>query len=204
MMFPLLILSLITLAYAMQQVWLWLKLVFQEREVVHDVLTVAQYDLERAEEIATGADDLAIGRFLAAPLKLDNPTPENFHLAVEAAADKELVNIGGSDKLLESIMVVAPLLGILGTVGVLIRTFITLRNAGGDSSDTSAIADAVFQALISSVTGIVVAILAFVCLRFFIVLRARRVDYFATVGNQLELIYLHFRNQSVEDSKISQ
>lgn len=200
MMFPLLILSVLTLAYAIQGVWSWLKLVVQERQVVQDVLTIAQYDLDRAEEIATDSDDLAIGRFLSAPLKLKDQTPENFHLAVQAAADKELVDIGGNDKLLESVIIIAPLLGILGTAGGLITTFMTLKN--GD--DASGAADTILQALISSATGIAIAILAFACFRFLVMLRARRVDYFATVGNQLELIYLHLWNQTVEDTKIAE
>ena len=204
MMYPLLILSVLTLAYAMQRVWSWLKLVVQERQVVQDVLTVAQYDLDRAEEIAADAEDLAIGRFISAPLKLHNPTPENFHLAVQAAADKELVDIGGSDKLLESVIVFAPLLGILGTAGGLISTFIALRNGAADSGDASGVADSIFQALISSAAGIAVAILAFACFRLFVMLRSRRVDYFATVGNQLELIYLHLWNQPIQDIKIAE
>lgn len=200
MMFPLLILSVITLAYAMQRVWFWLKLVIQEKQVVQDVLTVAQYDLEKAEAIARGAEDLAIGRFLAAPLKLNNPTPENFYLAIQAAADRELVDIGGNNKLLESVVVIAPLLGILGTAGGLITTFITLRNGGADSANSSGVANLILQALISSAAGIAVAVLAYICFRLFIVLRVRRVDYFATVGNQLELIYLHLWNDSVQDA----
>ncbi|MGD1912638.1 MAG: MotA/TolQ/ExbB proton channel family protein [Rivularia sp. (in: cyanobacteria)] len=199
-MFPLLIISIVTLAYAMQRVLSWLKLVVQERQVVQDVLTIAQYDLDRAEDIATDSDDLAIGRFLSAPLKLNNPTPENFHLAVQAAADKELIDIGGNDKLLESVIIIAPLLGILGTAGGLITTFMTLRNGG----DASGAADTILQALISGATGIAIAIMAFACFRFLVMLRARRVDYFATVGNQLELIYLHLWNQPVEDTKIAE
>lgn len=200
MMFPLLILSVLTLAYVMQRVWSWLKLVIQERQVVQDVLTVAQYDLNRAEEIATDSDDLAIGRFLCAPLKLNDPTPENFHLAVQAAADKELVDIGGNEKLLESVIIIAPLLGILGTAGGLITIFMALKNGG----DASGAADTILQPLISSAFGIAIAILAFACFRFLVMLRARRVDYFATVGNQLELIYLHLWNQPVQDTKIAE
>ena len=196
MMLPLLILSVITLAYEMQRVWFWLKLVIQERQV-------AQYDLVKAEEIARGAEDLAMGRFLAAPLKLNNPTPENFYLAVQAAADRELVDIGGNNKLLESVVVIAPLLGILGTAGGLITTFITLRNGGADSADSSGVANLILQALISSAAGIAVAILAYACFRLFIILRARRVDYFSTVGNQLELIYLHLWSDSVQDVSVN-
>lgn len=204
MMLPLLILSVITLAYAMQRVWFWLKLTVQEKQVVQDVLTVAQYDLEKAEEIATAAEDLAMGRFLATPLKLNNPTPENFYLAVQAAADRELVDVGGNNKLLESVVVIAPLLGILGTAGGLITTFLTLKNGGADSANSAGVANLILQALISSAAGIGVAILAYACFRLFVILRARRVDYFSTVGNQLELIYLHLWSDSVQDAKIGE
>ncbi|MEB3216625.1 MAG: MotA/TolQ/ExbB proton channel family protein [Nostocales cyanobacterium 94392] len=204
MMFPLLILSVITLAYAMQRGWFWLRLVIEERRVVQDVLKVAQYDLNRAEKIARGNKDLAIARFLSAPLKLNNPTPESFNLALKTAADKELVNIGGSDKLLESVIIIAPLLGILGTAGGLIRTFMIFRNGGVDASSGSTVADSILQALISSAAGIGVAILAFVFFRLFVILRVRRVDYFSTLGNQLELIYLDFWDKRVEDTKISE
>ena len=199
MMFPLLILSVITLAYAMQRVWFWLKLVIQERQVVQDVLTVAQYDLVKAEEIARGAEDLAMGRFLAAPLKLNNPTPESFYLAVQAAADKELVDTRENNKLLESVVVIAPLLGILGTAGGLITTFIALKNG----ADSGGVANSILQALISSAAGIAVAIFAYICFRLFIVLQARRADYFSTVGNQLELIYLHIWSDSVQDASVN-
>lgn len=204
MMLPLLILSVITLAYAMQRVWFWLKLTVQEKQVVQDVLTVAQYDLEKAEEIATAAEDLAMGRFLATPLKLNNPTPENFYLAVQAAADRELVDVGGNNKLLESVVVIAPLLGLLGTAGGLITTFLTLKNGGADSANSAGVANMILQALISSAAGIGVAILAYACFRLFVILRARRVDYFSTVGNQLELIYLHLWSNSVQDAKIGE
>lgn len=203
MMFPLLFLSVVTLAYAIQRGWFWLRLVIEERQVVQDVLTVAQYDLNRAEKIARGNKNLAIARFLSAPLKLNNPTAENFHLAIQAAADQELIDIGGSDKLLESVIIIAPLLGILGTAGGLITTFMTLRNGGADS-DSSAVANSILQALISSAAGIGVAILAFACFRFLVILRMRRVDYFSTLGNQLELIYLHLWDKPVEDAKISE
>ena len=199
MMYPLLVLSVITSAYVMQRVWLWFKLAVQEGQVVQDVLTVAQYDWERAEEIATAAEDLAIGRFVSAPLKLDNPTPENFHLAVQTAADKELVDVRGSNKLLESVIIIAPLLGILGTAGGLVSAFFTLRNGGAENDAANGAADLILQALISSASGIAIAILAYACFQLFVLLRARRVDYFSTVGNQLELIYLHVWNQPIQD-----
>ena len=101
---------------------------------------------------------------------------------------------------MESIVVIAPLLGILGTAGGLITTFMTLRNSGADSADSSAVANLILQALISSAAGIAVAVFAYICFRLFVILRARRVDYFSTVGNQLELIYVHLWNDSVQDT----
>ena len=61
-------------------------------------------------------------------MQLRQPTPETFRLAMEAAGDKEFVKMRWGDKLLETIVAVAPLLGLLGTVTGLIGTFNNLPN----------------------------------------------------------------------------
>lgn len=133
-MFPLLLLSILTLTTALERGLFWIRLLIQEDRIVRDVLDAAAEDLAKAREIAEYARHLAIGRFLLAPLKLRRPSPETFRLAMEATADKEFARMRRGDKLLETIIALAPLLGLLGTVTGLIRTFNNLNVGGGGSS----------------------------------------------------------------------
>lgn len=189
-MLPIVGLSIATFACAFERTCFWYRLLSEEDRIVHDVLDAARYDLDKAAAIATHAQKLPIGRFLLAPLKLKQPTPETFRLALEAAGDKEFVQMRKGDKLLESVVGIAPLLGLLGTVTGLIITFSNLTiGGGGSAADTTKAAAGIGEALTTTAGGMVVAIIALSLFRIFVTLQAQQVDYFSRVGSELELIY---------------
>lgn len=94
------------------------------------------------------------------------------------------------DKLLESVVGIAPLLGLLGTVTGLITTFNNLNIGGGGASDSATKAAAgIGEALITTASGMLVAIIALSFFRVFVSLQSQQIDYFSEVGSELELIY---------------
>ncbi len=189
-MWPLLALSIFSITTAFDRGWFWIRLISQEDRIVNDVLDAARYDLDKAAEIAEYARHLTIGRFLLAPLKLRRPTPETFRLALEAAGDKEFVQMRKGNKMLETVIALAPLLGLLGTVTGLIATFANLNvGGGGATADATKAAAGIGEALITTASGMLVAIIALLFFQVFITLQAKQVDYFARVGSELELIY---------------
>jgi len=189
-MIPLLGLSVATIACALERSLFWFQLLRQEDKIVHDVLEAARIDLDKAAAIAAHAQALPIGRYLFAPLRLKQPTPETFRLALEAAGDKEFIQMHKGDKLLESVVGIAPLLGLLGTVTGLIVTFSNLNIGGGGASDSASKAAAgIGEALITTASGMVVAIIALSIFRVFVTLQSTQIDYFSEVGSELELIY---------------
>jgi len=203
-MYPLLGLSIATFACAFERGWFWFRLTSQEDRVVHDVLEAAVQDLGKAAELAKQAQDLAIGRFLLAPLKLNQPSPETFHLAMEAAADKEFVQMRKGDKLLETVIAIAPLLGLLGTVTGLIITFGSLQIGGGNSADVNIAAAGIGEALITTAAGMIVAIIALFFFRIFVSLQSQQMDYFSSVGSELELIYRQVWYEPAQGANMSQ
>lgn len=192
-MWPLLALSVFTVTIALERAWFWLRFLSQENRIVHDVLETAKYDLLEAQQIAKHARFLPIGRFLLAPLQLKKPTPETFRLAMEARGDKEFIQMRKGDKFLETVIAIAPLLGLLGTVTGLITTFNNLNiGDGGNVAETSQAAAGISEALITTASGMIVAIIALLIYRVSVTLQGRQVDYFAEVGTELELIYRQF------------
>ncbi len=192
-MWPLLGLSVIAIACALERAWFWFRLLTKEDRIVHNVLEAARYDLSEAARIADYAQFLPIGRFLLAPLRLKQPTPETFRLAMEAAGDKEFIQMRKGDKMLETIIAVAPLLGLLGTVTGLIGTFNNLNiGGGGSTADASRAAAGIGEALLTTAAGMVVAIIALVIFRTLVTLQSQQIDYFTEVGSELELIYRQF------------
>lgn len=189
-MIPLFALSVLTFSTALERAWFWVRLLRQEGRIVHDVLAAAHHNLDDAQMIAERAQQVAIGRFLLAPLQLTTPTPETFRLALESAADREFVKMRKGDKFLETVVAIAPLLGLLGTVTGLIVTFNNLDIGGGGTGEGATLAaGGIGEALITTAAGMVVAILALAVFRMFVALQAQQIDYFSEVGSELELIY---------------
>ncbi|MGB7250979.1 MAG: MotA/TolQ/ExbB proton channel family protein [Phormidesmis sp.] len=192
-MVPIMGASVFTVACALERATFWTNLLKREGQVVNEVLDMARKDLEGAAVIAARSRDLPIGRFLLAPLSHRQPSPETFRLALENAGDKEFVKMRKGDKLLETIVAVAPLLGLLGTVTGLITTFNNLNIGGGDGAvGATEAAGGIGEALITTAAGMVVAILALLVLRILVTLQAQQMDYFSEAGNELELIYREY------------
>lgn len=189
-MIPMVGLSVATVSCAMERGWFWYKLHKGEAEVAQKVLAAARHDLGEARLIAERHQGTPIARFLLAPLKLKQPTPETFALAMEAAADREFIEMRKGDKLLETAVAIAPLLGLLGTVTGLIVTFLNLNIGGaGGGGDLTKASAGIAEALITTASGMVVAIIALAVFRVSVTLQSRQMDYFSNVGSELELIY---------------
>ena len=189
-MIPIVGLSVATASCAMERGCFWFQLLRGEERVAHDVLEAARYSLDEARIIAERHQDSPIGRFLLAPLNLNQPTPETFNLAMEAAADKEFTQMRKGDKLLETVVAIAPLLGLLGTVTGLIVTFLNLNIGGtGGSGDLARASSGIAEALVTTAGGMIVAIVALAVFRTSVTLQSRQMDYFSSVGSELELIY---------------
>jgi biopolymer transport protein ExbB len=190
-MIPIVGLSVATLACALERGLFWYQLLSQEDRIVHDVVEAAGYDLDKAAAIARHAQNLAIGRFLLAPLQLKHPSPETFRLAMETAGDEEFIKMRKGNEVLESSVTIAPLLGLLGTVTGLIVTFnnLNIGGSGGANVDLSKAAAGIAEALITTAGGMIVAIIALSLLRVFVKWQNQQIDYFSKVGGKLELIY---------------
>ena len=189
-MVPIVGASVFTVACALERAIFWTDLLKREGKIVGEVLDTAPFDLKKAAAIASRSTDLPIGRFLLAPLALKSNSPETFRLALESAGDKEFVKMRKGDKLLETVVAVAPLLGLLGTVTGLINTFENLNIGGGQGSvGATEAASGIGEALITTAAGMVVAIFALLVLRVMVTLQAQQMDYFSEAGNELELIY---------------
>ncbi len=80
---------------------------------------------------------------------------------IRAVASRELMRLSRNDRLLELIGLVAPLLGLLGTILGMISAFQALQMAGA-KADPAVLAGGIWEALLTTALGLVVAIPAIV------------------------------------------
>jgi biopolymer transport protein ExbB len=169
--------------------WFWTSILWRERRIVERVLDAAETNWQVAAEMALEGRRQPIGRYLYAPLRLVNPDPEVFRLALEAAADDELALMRRGDKLMEAVITISPLLGLLGTVLGLIRSLRSISFSDLGTASVAGVPIGIGEALISTATGMIIAIVSLVFYRFFQALWYNQVRIFRKAGSELELLY---------------
>ncbi|MEH1819594.1 MAG: MotA/TolQ/ExbB proton channel family protein [Nostoc sp.] len=188
-MWPMLVLSILAVSVIFERLWFWLRILTQEKQIVDRILDAAQDNWELAADIAKQASDQPVGRFLYAPLRLTKNDAETFRLALEATAEDELAGMRRGEKLLEAVIALAPLLGLLGTVLGLIRSLRSIRIGDLGTESTAGVTTGIGESLISTATGLIVAIIALVFYRLFQSFVVNQVKVFRRAGNEMELLY---------------
>jgi biopolymer transport protein ExbB len=188
-MIPLLILSILALSAIIERSWFWFNVLNKEKEIANRILETSRRDWMAAGEIARQSYDQPIGRFLYAPMRLQNPDPEFFRLALESAADDEIASMRRGDKVLEAVIAMAPLLGLLGTVIGLIVSLRSIRIGDIGTASTAGVTSGIGEALISTAAGLIVAIISLAFYRLFQGLIFNQAKIFRRAGNELEVLY---------------
>ncbi len=200
-MYPLMALSVFALAGIMERLIFWFGILKLEQKTAENILAIAKQDLQTAAVVAEQSFKAPVGRFLYAPLALEDPDPELFRLALESKADEELSGMLKGEKLLEAVITLAPLLGLLGTVTGLIISFGSLKI--GDvaaNTQSGSLTQGIGEALITTATGLIIALFTSAFHRWFLALQDQQSKLFMKFGNQLELIYRQHWKRSQSSS----
>ena len=155
-MYPLLACSIIALGVVIDRAIFWLKLGFQRRpSLVDEVLELSrQGDWESIRKKTIDVKDYVIKILVSGILHREFSMIK----AMEAAAADEIKHMRRFMGVLDTMITVAPLLGIFGTVLGIISSFDVLGNAGIEHPEE--VTAGIAQALITTAAGLGIAILS--------------------------------------------
>ncbi|NLG83944.1 MAG: MotA/TolQ/ExbB proton channel family protein [Firmicutes bacterium] len=174
-MYPLLLCSIVAVAVAIERAIFFARIKKSEEtqadrlRAFHLLLAAGEY--ERAVKLLQDEEG-PVERVLLAGLRAEDAGEAK--RALLTAADRERRRLFGGLATLETIVTAAPLLGLLGTVTGILHTFKVL---GGEPARRTmeAVGRGIAEALITTATGLVIAIPTLVVLNYFIV-RAERTN----------------------------
>ncbi|PNW33769.1 UNVERIFIED_CONTAM: biopolymer transporter ExbB [Euhalothece sp. KZN 001] len=189
--YPLLGFSILSFALIIERLVFWLRLNRRQPRLVRDILRVYQDDPNLALQRLRNHGDLPIARIFLEALELNEPTPDEFRLALESAAQAEIPTLKRASTVFETIISVSPLLGLLGTILGLITAFSSLQIGEVGGENTTAVTGGISEALVSTVMGLVVAIFTLLFANLFRGLYQRQLALIQEYGGQLELLYRH-------------
>ncbi len=188
-MWPLLGLSILAMALILERIVFWSQILRRQERLVREILLLYRRNANAALHKLEKNIQLPMARIFLAALELEQATPEEFRLALESAAQAELPLLKRFNTVFETVISTAPLLGLLGTILGLINSFASLRIGDLGGTATTNVTAGISEALVSTATGLVVAIFTLLFANLFRGLYLRQMALIQEYGGQLELIY---------------
>jgi len=194
-MFPLLLCSVLVLTVVIERLFFWLYTKRgRDRNLVTTVLDLARDGKWEAIRRSTaGSKDFIIRILISGILHRDFSMAK----AMEAAAAVEVQRMRRYMGVLDTMITVAPLLGIFGTVIGIIHSFDMLGSAGIDNPQ--AVTAGVAQALITTAAGLGIAIFSIFPFNYFNAKVEQAIMEIESTATSLEIVYekqAHYANSS--------
>ena len=155
-MVPLLAASLVAVTVMIERIVVLGRAGRESGPLMDEVRACVQRGAFRDAIRAAEAAGTPVGRVLAAGLHARRLPPERLDKILEEAAMAELPELSRRLVVLDTVVTVAPLLGLLGTVTGMIRSFDVMALSGVDRPH--AITGGVAEALIATAVGLAIAI----------------------------------------------
>ena len=196
-MYPLLFCSLVALTVVIERILFWVREdMRRNRSLVDRVLELCQKGAwEEVKKSVAGSSDYIIKILITGILHRDFSMVK----AMESAAAEEVKRMRRYMTILDTMITVAPLLGIFGTVIGIISSFDLLGGAGIEHPQ--AVTSGIAQALITTAAGLAIAILSVFPYNYF---NSRVQDAVITIekyATSLEIVYEKLMKDSCDEKE---
>ena len=184
MMYPLILCSILAIGIILERTYTFRKATAIDPEELLEEIKQT-YKPGDAHAAAKRLEDAQTpyARIFARGLKNADRTPEAMDMAMSQEAANELPALENYLPGLRTIITIAPLLGLLGTIAGMIASFKEVSRSG--LSSPTAVMGGVSEALVSTATGIGVAVIGLIFYNYFGNLVKRFVEDSEYYGNEL-------------------
>ncbi|RLB31727.1 MAG: MotA/TolQ/ExbB proton channel family protein [Deltaproteobacteria bacterium] len=163
-MYPIILCSIIALAVFLERLW-----VLRRKYIIPEEFILNIRDLLEKQKISEAiflcqSDSSSIAKIFLAGLKSTQKGMWLVKEAIEQRGSREATILEKNVGILSTIANITPLLGLLGTVSGMIKTFNAISVHG--IGNPAPLAGGIAEALITTATGLCVAIPTLVCYRF--------------------------------------
>ncbi len=187
-MYPLLAFSIVTLTLSIERSLFWLRIERRQRRVTKNILQTYRHAPREALTQLKKNLDLPIARIFLEAMELEDASPNQFRLALEGATSGEIPGLKRFHGAFATIVAVAPLLGLLGTILGLIRSFSAIE-IGEINENAELVTGGISEALVSTAAGLTVAIATLLFANLFRSFYRKQISLLQEYGSHLEILY---------------
>ncbi len=189
---PLLIASVLVVTLILERSQFWWQVHQRQETVIRQFLADYKIQPQQAIQQLKQNRSLPMARIFLAALEQEQATPEEFRLALESAAQGEIPVLKRFSAVFETVVGVAPLLGLLGTILGLIGSLSSLQLGELSGERTAGVTSGIGEALVSTALGLVVAMVTLLFANVFQELYRRQRAAMVSYGGQLEILYRRY------------
>ncbi|MDX2270570.1 MAG: MotA/TolQ/ExbB proton channel family protein [Cyanobacteriota bacterium] len=189
---PLLLLSIFSVACSIERALFWQKITRRQEQVVRECLAIYHRNPRAALFKLEQNADLPIARIFMAGLEINDAPPEDFRLSLETALAAEIPLLKRFNTVFDTVITLAPLLGLFGTVTGIITTLGSIELGDIGSTDTQGVGSGIAEALYSTAGGLIVALPTVFIANIFRSLYVRQLSKIQEYGGQLELFHRQY------------
>jgi biopolymer transport protein ExbB len=167
MMYPLILASIVLIALGIER-FIALRKATVDNDALLDGVKAAYKPGSGDITVATKVcQDIGgpVGRMFARGLKNAHRSADSIEMAMEQEAANELPQLEANLPMIKTIVNIAPLLGLLGTIAGMITSFQAAAKSG--LSNPTQVLGGISEALISTATGITLAVIGFLFFNYF-------------------------------------
>lgn len=156
-MWPLLFCSITSLACILERFFYWSVIDWHNKNTLEIIIKNFIRQPSDSIEFLKKNKIYPLSRILIRTADYKNLDSESFHLALSYAIQSSIKDIKKFDSLFSTIITISPLLGLLGTILGLIKSFAILDLGRGDINSLG-VTGGISEALVSTAAGLIVAI----------------------------------------------
>ena len=199
-MYPILIVAIVAVCVVGERTFWWLRLnLRRDPETLEKVLAAMENgDFKAASGLAKDSEDPVVRMVWHG---LNHYHHSSLQGALQVAAGIELQKAGRFLTVMDTLVTLAPLLGLLGTVTGLMKSF---QAIGGEELAVKTITGGIGEALIATMCGLAIAIIALIPFNFFTGKTARLQFELETAATNVEVMVNAARERGSETPAYSQ
>lgn len=186
MMYPLILCSIALISLAIERAISLRKAAVDGDALLDEIKAAYKPGTENDPSAAIGLCQMAggpVGRMCARGLKNAHRPADAIEMAMEQEASNEVPQLEANLTALKTIVNISPLLGLLGTIAGMIASFRAASQSG--LSNPTQVLGGISEALVSTATGISLAVIGFICYNYFANLSKKIIEDMEFYGAEL-------------------
>ena len=187
-MWPLLLFSLLSFYCAIERIIFWRNIKWYDNNIKGNIINLYLNSSSSFINLLNADKTYPLFSILKKAIKFDNCSDESFHLALSSAMQSEMPSLRKHTNIFSTIITISPLLGLLGTVLGLIDSFSFIK-LGESGVNAQEVTGGISEALISTATGLIIAIITLIFSNYFNTLWKKQNSILNQYCGRFEMLY---------------